>query len=85
MKICHFTPLCSDDEKSAILTFDCSLCQKQLLSETDLTTHLAGKQHKKKFRMSQETFDRKIPSLMTLQMPEVVTLTNWNMLKFNYI
>lgn len=33
--------------------FDCSLCQVQCSSQATLSTHLAGKQHKKKLELSQ--------------------------------
>ena len=32
--------------------FDCTLCQVQCSSQATLTTHLSGKQHKKKLEMS---------------------------------
>merc|ERR1712083_398436 len=34
--------------------YDCSLCQVQCSSQATLATHLAGKQHKKKFELSQK-------------------------------
>ena len=40
-----------ENPKSA---FDCSLCQVQCSSQATLATHLAGKQHKKKFEQSQK-------------------------------